>query len=108
MSGLICRRVFFAIASALLASPAFAESSGTTVVTVKEMCGGCLNQIGKRLEGFPGISTVSCDITTKTVTITPQAKTTVAPKALWEALDGIGKTPVKMVTPQGTFTSKPQ
>ena len=92
---------------AVLPSPVWAESGGPTVVTVKEMCGGCVKQINKRLDGFPGIATVACDLKTKSVTVTPKANAAVSARALWDAMDEIGKTPVKMVTPQGTFTSKP-
>ncbi|AMV20195.1 heavy-metal-associated domain-containing protein [Planctomyces sp. SH-PL14] len=110
MAQAITRKVFCAIVLTCLVSssvPTWAGASKTTVVTVAEMCGGCVKKINQRLDGFPGIATVSCDIKTKTVTITPQANATVSSRALWEAMDEIGKTPTKMVSPQGVFTAKP-
>lgn len=110
MARAITRKAFCALALTCLVSfsvPAWAGASKTTVVTVAEMCGGCVKKINKRLNGFPGVATVSCDIKTKTITITPQANVAVSPRALWEAFDEIGKAPTKMETPQGVFTAKP-
>jgi copper chaperone CopZ len=87
---------------------AAAQTQNRTVVTVGEMCGGCVKKINAKLDGFPGIATVQCDTRTKTVTITPTTNSVLSPRQLWDALDEIGKTPVKMVGPGGTFTSKPK
>lgn len=110
MAQMLTRKAFCMLVVAFAAfavTPAFAQKTETTVVTVKEMCNGCVKQINKRLTGFPGVATVSCDLKTKTVTITPQPNKAVSSRALWEGFDEIGKNPVKMAGPQGTFTSKP-
>lgn len=110
MAQMMTRQAFCTLIVAFLAfgaAPALAQKGEATVVTVKEMCNGCVKQINKRLTGFPGVSAVSCDLKSKTITITPQPGGTVSSRALWEAFDEIGKNPVKMVTPQGTYTSKP-
>jgi len=88
------------------AAPAQAASPSDTVVNVGEMCGGCVKKITARLNKLPQVASFQCDIAAKTVTVTPAA-TGMSPKVLWEALEDIGKKPVKMVGPTGTFTTKP-
>jgi copper chaperone CopZ len=107
--------IFLPLAAAMLLIATERESmagppsaSTQTVVTVREMCGGCVKQITARLNTFPGIAKVECNIKTKSVTITPKPDVSLSPKSLWEALDEIGKTPVKLSGPGGTFTSKPK
>ncbi|SFJ43262.1 heavy-metal-associated domain-containing protein [Planctomicrobium piriforme] len=90
-------------------SPAFAAPpSNQTVVTTGEMCGGCVKRIHAKLDGYPGIAKVECDVKSQTITLTPAANTVLSPMKLWEALDVIGKTPVKLEGPSGTFTAKPE
>jgi hypothetical protein len=60
------------------------QPQSQTVVTVGEMCGGCVKKINTRLEGFPGIGAVQCDIRTKTVTITPTPNSALSPRQLCE------------------------
>lgn len=84
------------------------DKPAATVMTVKEMCGGCVKKITKHLQPMKGIAAVQCDIKTKTVKVTPQPGYTLSPKGLWTVMDDIGKTPTKLVGPSGTFTSKPK
>lgn len=79
-----------------------------TVITVGEMCGGCVKQINTKLKTIPEIAKVECDLKAKSVTITPKSEATLSSKMLWETFDSIGKTPVKLTGPDGTFTSKPK
>jgi len=105
---------FLPLAAAILLIATERESlagppaSTQTVITVGEMCGGCVKQITARLNTFPGIAKVECNIKSKSVTITPKPDVSLSPKSLWEVLDEIGKTPVKLSGPGGTFTSKPK
>lgn len=85
-----------------------APPAGQSQAVVTEMCGGCVKGITAKLRELPEVDSIQCDVKTKTVTIIPKAKATLSPKSLWEALEAAGKTPVKLVTPQGTFTSKPK
>ena len=85
-----------------------ADPPKTTVVTVGEMCGGCVVKITARLEKMPSVGKIDCDIKTKTVTITPAAGKDLTAVAVWDAMAEIGKTPKKMVAPSGTFTSRPK
>lgn len=100
----------------LLATAIFASSSAQAgdaaksniVMTVGEMCGGCVKKITKRFDGVEGIAKVQCSIEKKSVTLVPKQNVRLSPKGVWEIMDSIGKTPTKMVTPSGTFTSKPK
>lgn len=89
-----------------VAARAQAASPSDTVVNVGEMCGGCVKKITARLNQMPEIASFQCDIAKKTVTVTPAAAG-LSPRVLWEALEEIGKKPVTMVGPAGTFTTKP-
>lgn len=79
-----------------------------TVMTVGEMCGGCVKKIEKTLKPMKGVAGVHCDIKSKTVTILPKSKSALSAKTLWEAMESIGKTPTKLVGPSGTFAEKPK
>lgn len=89
-----------------LSATAEAAPPHETVVTFGEMCGGCVKRIEARLTKMPEIAGVKCDVAAKSATVTPAASG-VSARVLWEALEEIGKTPVKMVGPSGTFTTKP-
>ena len=79
-----------------------------TVITVGEMCGGCVKRIEAKLKPVDGIADVRCDIQKQTVTVLPDPKVKLSPKWLWEAMESIGKPPKKLVGPSGTFTKKPK
>ena len=100
----------------LLTVAVFASSPAQTadvkksniVMTVGEMCGGCVKKITKRFDGVEGIAKVQCSIETRSVALIPDQGVRLSPKGVWEIMESIGKTPKKMVTPDGTFTSKPK
>jgi mercuric ion binding protein len=103
--------VLFAILALAVSVPSseaalFADKTAT-VVEVSEMCGGCVKKITQRFEKVTDVASIKCDIPSKSVTITPKASVTLSPKTLWEIMDEIGKTPVKLAGPSGTFTAKP-
>ena len=79
-----------------------------TVMKVSEMCGGCVKKITKRFEGVEGVAKVECSIEKQLVTVIPEDNVRLSPKGIWEIMESISKTPTKMVTPDGTFTSKPK
>ncbi|QDT17171.1 heavy-metal-associated domain-containing protein [Alienimonas californiensis] len=95
-------------ASAAPESPATTAAPAATVITVGEMCGGCVKRIEATLNPVDGIAKVRCDIQKKTVTVWPDPQVKLSPKWLWEAMESIGKTPEKLVGPSGTFTEKPK
>lgn len=71
-------------------------------------CEGCAKRVRQNLEAVSGVSEVTTDLKAKTATITPKGDATPSPKSLWEAIEDAGKTPVKLLGPSGTFTSKPK
>lgn len=84
------------------------EKDRNTVVTVGEMCGGCVKKITKHFASVKEIAEFKCDVEKKTVTFVPQKDVSLSPLKLWEEMEGIGKTPTKLVSPSGTFTAKPK
>ena len=103
-----------AVLTLMVALPVMASAAaetGTTkkntVMTVGEMCGGCVKKITKRFDGIKGIAGVKCSIEHNTVTVVPDANVRLSPRGVWAIMEGIGKTPKKMVCPLGTYTSKP-
>ena len=78
------------------------------VMTVGEMCGGCVKKITRRFEGVEGVAKVECSIEKQSVTLIPKPGVQLCPKGVWEIMESIAKTPTKMITPDGTFTSKPK
>jgi copper chaperone CopZ len=85
-----------------------AKPKTETVITVGEMCGGCVKKIEKKLKPMDGVGELRFDVKAKTVTVIPKPKTTLSAKTLWTAMEEIGKTPKKLVGPGGTFTKKPK
>lgn len=84
-----------------------AAEAKSTVITVGEMCGGCVKKITAKFNGFADVDKVQCDVKAKTVTVIPKAGKTLSPRTLWEAMESIGKKPKQLAGPDGTFTSKP-
>lgn len=91
-----------------LTSAAESKSENQIVMTVEEMCGGCVKKITKRFDDVKNVAKVSCSTEEKTVTVFPKDDAKLSPKAVWEIMEEIGKTPKKMVVQSGTFTSKPK
>lgn len=108
-TGLVAGLMLLAV-SVFVSSPAQAADPAKSqiVMTVGEMCGGCVKKISKRFEGVKGVAKVQCSIEKKSVTVIPDQDVRLSPKGVWELMESIGKTPTKMVTPNGTFTSKPK
>lgn len=86
-----------------------AKSTTKTTITLKVLsCEGCAKRVREKLTAVSGVSEVKTDLKTKSATISPKRDATPSPKQLWEAVEEAGKTPVKLVGPSGTFTSKPK
>jgi copper chaperone CopZ len=92
------------------APAAAAEKPATTetVITVGEMCAGCVKRIEAKLKPVDAIAKVHCDVQRNTVTVLPKAGVKLSPRWLWEAMESIGKTPKRLAGPSGTFTEKPK
>ena len=106
------RSVTLAVAAACVfaraADNARADSRQDTVITVGELCSGCVRNITERLKKVPDVSTVRCNTWANTVTVAPKPGKTLSPRTLWEAMQRVGNPPKKLVGPTGTFTSKPK
>jgi hypothetical protein len=100
----------FTFCAATFSMACFAEEAEktNTVVTVSEMCGGCDKKITKRFEDEKDVSKIECSIEKKTVTLVPKEGVKLNAKKVWEIMEGISKTPTKLESPEGTFTTKPK
>ena len=100
----------FALSLVIVSPYCFAEdqTKTTTVVTVSEMCGGCVKKITKRFAEEKDVAKVDCNIEKKMVTLFPKEGVQLSAKKIWEIMEGISKAPTKLVSPEGTFTSKPK
>lgn len=106
------RSILVGIASitcALTASFARAADPPATTINVKGMqCAACASHVAESLQNISGVAKAEADAAKAIAVVTPRADVTPSPKALWEAVEKAGYTPVKLVTPSGTFTSKPK
>ncbi|MFG0255757.1 MAG: heavy-metal-associated domain-containing protein [Rhodopirellula sp. JB053] len=121
MSTTIKRKEFLLLATAMLvalfvSAPIFGtprvhgeeKRPQTTTLTVGEMCSGCVKRITARFDKEESVSKIQCDIAAKTVLLVPAKDIRLSPRKIWEIMESIGKKPLKLVGPDGTFTSKPE
>lgn len=88
--------------------PVFASDPTSITISVPDMhCAGCAKKLTTELSKVPGVSKAEADVENKSVTLATKGKQAPSPKALWEAVEKAGKTPSKLISPQGTFTEKP-
>jgi copper chaperone CopZ len=81
----------------------------STVVHVENMhCAHCAQKIARRLYSVPSVVRVQTNVQAGTAIVTPQAARHPSPRALWEAVEQAGFKPVRLDSPLGTFTAKPQ
>ena len=85
-----------------------AEVGQSTIVTVGEMCGGCVTKITTHFKEVKEIAELKCDIPTKSVKFVPKKGNELSALKIWEEMEKIGKAPLQLVGPTGTFTSKPK
>lgn len=108
MNSITRRTALCALILSMVSQVLAAESATTTVITVGEMCGGCVRKITERLQKMPGVASIQCDMKTKSVTVTHASGKSLSARTLWVAMEEIGKAPKKLAGPEGTFTSKPR
>jgi periplasmic mercuric ion binding protein len=111
----VSQKLFTALAvltfcAATLSLDCFAEEAEKTitVVTVSEICGGCVKKITKRFEAEKDVAKIECSIEKKAVTLVPKEGVKLNAKKVWEIMEGISNTPTKLVSPEGAFTTKPK
>jgi copper chaperone CopZ len=81
----------------------------TITFTVKGMC--CDKEAApcvKELEKVKGVAKVKADPKKGTITIEPKPKTDPSPKEIWEAVEKVKLTPVKLAMAHETFIKKPK
>ncbi|MBY0525364.1 MAG: heavy-metal-associated domain-containing protein [Gemmataceae bacterium] len=80
-----------------------------TKITIPDMeCKHCAKKVATTLTTVAGVAVVETNVPSRTAVVRPKPQTVVSPRALWEALEKVGKEPSKLEGPSGTFTSKPQ
>jgi copper chaperone CopZ len=84
-----------------------AEPTLTTLTVPKIDCPSCAKKVADALEKVSGVASVKTDNKAGTAVVTPKRGADLSPRALWEAVEEVGKQPTKLVGPKGTFTSKP-
>ncbi len=98
-----------AVWSALLLTQVEAARTSSTTVYVKNMhCQTCAKKIAGKLYTVSGVLKVRTNYKKNIAVITPQRSKRPSPKALWEAVEAAKFVPVKIASPQGTFTKKPR
>jgi copper chaperone CopZ len=108
----ITRRFLFVMAAmaALLTAPdSRAAEPAQIQISIQGMhCAGCASKVSRRLQGVSGVASAKVDPASAFAEVTTKPNVVPSPKALWEAIERAGYKPVKLVTPGGTFTKKPQ
>lgn len=90
------------------ASVSLAATPKKTAIVVPGLdCPNCAKKVSGTLSGVRGVASVKTDRETRTAYVLPGPSVQLSPKALWEAVEKIGKRPTKLSGPHGTFTSKP-
>ncbi len=101
--------LFVCILCSVFCTPIFAKADKQVVVLSCDLrCQGCCDKIMKNIAFEKGVKDLVCDLKTKTVTVTYDAKKTDLPSLL-KAFDKIGKpAEVKEAPAPPTKETKPQ
>ena len=107
---MIRRSILFSIVSAVLAATATqAADPPSTTITVQGMhCVMCAAKVSEKLKAVPGVQAAEVDPVKATAVVATKTNAMPSPRAMWEAVEKAGYTPTKLVSPVGTFTSKPK
>lgn len=104
------RRTLLVAAALASLSWSTAQAAETKVihVYVKDMhCQTCAKKIATKLYAIPGVVKVTTDVKKGLAVVVPEKTKQPSPKAIWEAVEAATFEPIKLASPQGTFTSKP-
>lgn len=89
--------------------PAAGAEPVVVTITISDMdCPACAKKVSTKLAEVAGVAKVETNHEEGIAKVTLQPKAVVSPKVLWEAVEKAKKTPEKLVSPSGTFTSKPK
>ena len=64
-------------------------------------------EVGQSVAKIPGIAKIEYSVEARKLTVHPQPRVTLSPRALWEACERVDKAPVRLEGPNGVFTKKP-
>jgi copper chaperone CopZ len=80
-----------------------------TTIHVHDMhCADCAKQIARKLYALPGVVEVRADVAKNIAYVVPQKDKTLAPRAMWEAVESAGFQVARLQGPQGSYTTKPR
>lgn len=89
------------------ATPAPALPPNTVTIQVSDMhCANCAKKIARKLYAIPGVVRVNTDVKKHTAVVTAEKNRQLDSLKLWTAVESAGFEPVKLITPQGEFTTK--
>ncbi len=71
-------------------------------------CEGCAKRLRQALYKVQGVLTIQTNVSQGIAVITPTRSATPSAKAIWEAAENQKFQVAKLVTPTGTYSSKPQ
>jgi copper chaperone CopZ len=80
----------------------------TTIHVHNMHCADCAKQIARKLYALPGVVEVRADVAKNIAYVVPQKDKTLAPRAMWEAVESAGFQVARLECPQGAFTAKPR
>ena len=80
-----------------------------TTIHVHDMhCADCAKQIARKLYALPGVVEVRADVNKNIAYVVPQKDKSLAPKAMWEAVESAGFKVARLEGPQGSYSTKPR
>src|SRR5262245_21702323 len=80
-----------------------------TTIYVHDMhCNDCAKKIARKLYAIPGVVEVRADVNKNVAYVVPQKDKTIAPRAVWEAVESAGFAVARLDSPQGSYQSKPR
>ena len=86
----------------------FAADVPYTWIFVSDMhCGHCAKKIAAKLETLSGVEKVQISLKDDVAMLTPARGANLSPRVVWEAVEQIKFTPVKLHGPSGVYKSKP-
>ncbi|MGB6043018.1 MAG: heavy-metal-associated domain-containing protein [Pirellulales bacterium] len=97
----------FATVSGVQSNVSAADLPYTWIFITDMHCGNCAKKINAKLSSLEGVAKVQCDLENDFAVITPNTGANISPRQVWEAIEAIEFTPVKLQGPSGTFKDKP-
>jgi copper chaperone CopZ len=99
-----------ALLSLIVSGPSWAANPVPyTTIYVHDMhCSDCAKKIARKLYAIPGVVEVRADVNKNVAYVVPQKDKTIAPRAVWEAVESAGFAVARLDSPQGSYQSKPR